>query len=76
MLEQRRAKNIVNSKTYIRFLFQCRDGHQEGSQDLFLWDQKLDPYLLYLNTVIGREREDQLNAAQQSRQGTPNFSVS
>ena len=54
----------------------CRDGHQEGSQDLFLWDQKLDPYLLYLNTVIGREREDQLNAAQQSRQGTPNFSVS
>lgn len=91
VLEQRRAKNIVNSKTYIRFLLQCflcrdphpphssllcRAGHQEGSQDLFLWDQKLDPYLLYLNTVIGREREDQLNAAQQSRQGTPNFSVS
>ena len=23
VLEQRRAKNIVNSKTYIRFLFQC-----------------------------------------------------
>lgn len=30
VLEQRRAKNIVNSKTYIRFLlrcFLCRDPH-------------------------------------------------
>lgn len=88
--EQRRAKNIVKSKTYIRFVlrcflrsplptppqfFLCRDGHQERSQDLFLWDQKLDPYLLYLNTVIGRERGEQHNTAQQSRQGTPNFCV-
>lgn len=37
-----------------------RDGHQEGSQDLVLWDQRPDPYLLYLNTVIGLGQREQL----------------
>lgn len=37
-----------------------RDGHQEGSQDLVLWDQRPDPYLLHLNTVIGLGQREQL----------------
>lgn len=63
---------MVKNKTYIRFLpqsFFCstltpnllgRDGHQEGSQDLVLWNQRPDPYLLYLNTVIGLGQGEQL----------------
>lgn len=65
---------MVKNKTYIRFhpqSFLCssstppnsllgRDGRQEGSQDLVLWDQRPDPYLLYLNTVIGLGQREQL----------------
>lgn len=66
---------MVKNKTYIRFhsvlslqLF-CspgsllgRDGHQEGSQDLVLWDQRPDPHLLYLNTVTGLGQRGQLDS--------------
>lgn len=77
---------MVKDKTYIRFhpkSFLCssstppnsllgRDGHQEGSQDLVLWDQRPDPYLLYLNTVIGLGQREQLTVMS----GTPNSFVS
>lgn len=64
---------MVKNKTYIRFfpqIFLCSTpppkslmgwkGHQKGSQDLVLWDQRPDPYLLYLNTVIGLGPREQL----------------
>lgn len=35
-----------------------RDGHQGGSQDLALWDQRPDPYLLYPDTVTGLGQEN------------------
>lgn len=68
-----RSKKYVKNKTHIRFFPQTflsstpppsslkgKKGHRKGSQDLVLWDQRPDPYLLYLNTVIGLGQREQL----------------